>query len=113
MGRASRDTTPDAFAPDGGLVQVKAPRFDNYLSHVSVGVVPKEYVTQLIWEQAVTRAPWTDFLLYCAEMPEGKRMKVIRFAATTEQIEAMEAVVREFVAETEFIFDTISKMEFS
>jgi hypothetical protein len=106
-------STPDSFRSDGGLVQVKAPRFDNYLSHVSGGVIPVEYVTQLIWEQAVTRAPHTDFVCYCAEMPAGKQMWVKRFEATAEQIEAMESVVKEFVAEVEFIFDTISKMEFA
>lgn len=105
--------TADAFHPEGGLVQVKAPRLDNYVRHAMGGVIPAEWIVQLIWEQAVTRAPWTDFVMYCGEMPEGKKQWVKRFAASNEQIEAMESEVKKFVAEVEHIFETISRMEFA
>jgi hypothetical protein len=104
--------TPDGFRPDGGLVQVKAPRLDNYYSLVLAGEFPADYLAQCTWEQAVTRAPFTDLVLYCEEMPEGQKMWVKRYTAPTELIVAYEVQVKAFLAEVEAYFDAITRVEF-
>lgn len=105
--------TPDGITSEGGLVQVKAPRLDNFVSMVLEGEVPKDYRAQLTWEQAVTKAPWSDLVLYCREMPEAKRMWIKRFTATDEEIAEMEEQVRLFLMEVEAYFDALTKMEFA
>jgi hypothetical protein len=106
-------STPDGFAPDGGLVQVKAPRLDNYVALVLGEEIPTDYLAQLVWEQAVTRAPYSDLILFCDEMPEGKKMWIKRYEAPNNLIEAYEEQVALFLQEVERIFDILSTTEFA
>ena len=105
--------TPDGFHPEGGLIQIKAPRLDNFVNHVMANEIPKDYLGQLVWEQAVTRAPWSDLVLYCEEMPEGKKMWVKRYSAPNDLIAAYEVQVEAFLKEVDYIFTILSEMEFA
>lgn len=105
--------TPDGIIVGEGLVQIKAPRLGKFTSIVIDNEIPDEYIGQLTWEQAVTRLPWTDFGIYCAEMPPGKRLWVKRYSAPIDLLAAYEEQVRIFLAEVEMYFDFLTKTDFA
>lgn len=110
--------TPDSWTSDGGLVQVKCPRQDNFVSAVidfksgKAADVLKPYEQQMTWECAVTGTAYNDLALFCNDMPEGKRLLVIRHEPTREEIEALEIKAREFLKIVDHIFTTITTEDY-
>lgn len=109
--------TPDGEIEREGLVQVKAPRQDKMLSLIleirETGETPAQYVDQMDWELAV--CPWAkynDLALFNADMPEGKQLFVHRHNRDDKRIAELEEQARTFLAEVEFIFQTVSELEF-
>ncbi len=104
--------TPDGILRGEGLVQIKAPRLAKFTSIVLDNAIPEEYIGQLTWEQAVTSLPWTDFALYCDDMPEGKKLWVKRYSAPNELLVKYEEQARLFLAEVEAFFDVLTSTDF-
>lgn len=106
-------STPDGRLDDG-LVQVKIPRADKYVSLVLAGDFPAEYEAQMSWEMAC--CPWAEFndlALYSPDMPDGKRLWVKRLERDDSRIAELEEHVTAFMAEVEHIFSVVSEMEFA
>jgi len=104
--------TPDAFSGLDGLVQAKAPRYDNYAMAIVSGKFPADHVDQMQWEMAVTKRKWNDLVLYCSEFPDGQRIWVRRLHADPERIAVLENQARLFLAEVEAIFDALPSLNF-
>jgi hypothetical protein len=111
-GIALTGATPDAFIGREGLAQVKSRKIEIWLNEVTRDDIPSDVLCQMDWELACCPwAQWSDYLCYCSEMPEGKRLKVKRRERDNDRIAYLEEEVRKFLAEVEMMFERISTME--
>ncbi len=102
--------TPDGFVGEDGLLEVKCPRSATHLSWILDGVVPEDHRPQMLAQLACTRRKWCDFVSYDPRNPH-KPLFVRRFAPEQAEIERIEEVAREFLAELDALFEKISTVE--
>jgi hypothetical protein len=97
-------STPDGWIGDDALLELKVPQIHTHVRYCLDGVVPAQYVPQLVGQQCVTGRRLTYFASYCPEMPEGTRLFMREFSATDEQVETVTAATREFLARVDDMF---------
>ncbi len=94
----------DGFVGDDGVVEIKCPLPHVHVGYMLGGMVPREYVPQVMHNLWVTNRRWCDFVSYCDELPEKLRLLVIRYEPTDNAIRAhQQAALR-------FLFD-VSEIE--
>ena len=105
-------STPDSFVAREGLVQVKSRRLHIFIDEATKPDIDKGVIDQIDWELACCPwAEWSDYVCYCSEMPQGKRMKIKRRMRDAERIAFLEDEVRKFLGEVDAMFELISTME--
>lgn len=62
--------SPDRFAGDEGIAEIKCPLPSIQIGYLLGGGVPAEYWLQVQGELFVTGRAWCDFLSYCPGLPE-------------------------------------------
>lgn len=101
----SLDGDVEEFA---GLVELKAPRPANHLGYIRAGVVPSEYLPQIVHGQLVTGALWTDFVSYCPSFPPELQLFIVRVERDEKQIASYELTLTQFLAEVDREFQEIA-----
>ena len=56
--------SPDRLIGDDGVLEVKCPKTTTHIGWLTAGVVPPEYIPQMMWEMACTERKFADFLSY-------------------------------------------------
>jgi hypothetical protein len=108
---------PIGVSPDGvvdefaGLLEVKCPRPANHLANLRAGVVPSEYLPQIIHGQLVTGAKWTDFVSYCADFPEDQQLLVVRVPRDEAAIASYDVMLSLFIREIAAEVEEIRKLK--
>lgn len=103
--------TPDGTVDDDGLVEFKVPLAHNFVDWKLDGGIPEQHIAQLMWQIAVTRRTWVDFVAFCPEIPGRAGLHIVRFAPTADAIESMESKVREFLEQVESAFEQLTEKE--
>lgn len=93
--------SPDRLAGADGLVQFKCPEAHTHLAYIRGETLPRDYLLQVQWEMACTKAAWCDFASYHPEFPISKRMHIRRIKRDPVIIVEAEKAVREFLAEVD------------
>lgn len=102
--------SPDGLVGEDGLVEIKCPKSATHLGYILANVVPTDYQAQMLWQMAVTRRAWCDFVSYDPRMPEHLQLFVIRFHRDEARIEAMTAEVLAFLAEVRAMLDSLESV---
>lgn len=96
--------SPDGLIDDDGLVEIKCPNTTTHVRRIAEGVVPEQYVPQLLVQLLCTGRKWVDFVSYDPRLLERfpkAALWVIRFEPTAEQLADAEQKCREFLAEVD------------
>lgn len=101
--------TPDGTIDDDGLVEFKAPLAHNFVDWSLDGGVPEQHIAQLQWQLACTRRAWVDFCAYCPEIPGPAGIMIVRYQPTAAEIAAIEDKVRDFLAQVESAFTSLTQ----
>jgi predicted phage-related endonuclease len=102
--------TPDGLVGPDGALEVKAPTRKTYLRWLTEGIVPPEYVPQMIAEAVCADRAWVDFVAYHPDFGQRK-LFVRRFTPSNEERERVEAEARKFLADVEDMFDRVLTTE--
>ena len=99
-------TSVDGFITDGGrkgFWESKSPKSKNHYAYLRAGVVPSEYMTQVIHGFWITGCEFCDFQSFDPRMPEKLRVfiKRVERAEVLEQIAAHEAAALQFLVEVD------------
>ena len=100
------DELPIGVSLDGdldnltGLVEAKAPRPANHWAYLEAGVVPPDYLPQLVHGQLVTGAQWTDFVSFCPDFGP-LALFVVRYERDEAAIASYRLMLEQFLAEVE------------
>lgn len=101
--------SPDRLVGDDGLVEVKCPNTTTHLGYILDGVVPAQYVKQVQCQLWATGREWCDFVSFDPRLPKRNQLFVIRVFRDEELITKMEAEVRKFLAEVDFLITQLEK----
>lgn len=101
--------SPDGLVGNDGLVEIKCPKTDTHLKYLLGGVVPEEYIPQMMWQMACTGRKWCDFVSYDRRVPEDLSLFVVRLERDEKVIAEMEAGVEQFISELNAMCDKLLK----
>ena len=94
--------SPDGLIEDDGLVEIKCPCSATHVRRIVAGVVPPEYVPQMLVQLACTGRQWVDYVDYDPRLavrhPKAV-LWVIRFQPDPEEIRKAERLCAEFLDE--------------
>lgn len=96
---ARSGASPDGLVGEDGLVEIKVPTTANHLRYLMEGVVPEQYVPQMMWQIACTERKWCDFCSYDPRLPTDFGLFIVRLDRDDEAIRDMEDKVVQFIAE--------------
>jgi putative phage-type endonuclease len=102
--------SPDGLVDDG-LIEVKCPRTATHIAWVADGIVPEEHRPQMLAQMACTGRKWCDFVSFDPRIGGARRLFVVRFAPTAEEISKVEDEARAFLAEADALFDLMTAQE--
>lgn len=97
-----------------GLVSLKCPYAATHWDVVKDGsarAIKLAYMRQIIHEQWLTGARWTDFVSYNPAFRERLRLKVIRVPRDEEAIAQHDAAVIAFLAEVDAAYNSMRTLE--
>lgn len=70
--------SPDGLVSDCGVIEIKSVIPKTHFKNISRGSFDPSYKWQLALELMGTDREWIDFVSFCAEFPEGKKLCVYR-----------------------------------
>ena len=106
-GFVEHDTLLAGCSPDGvigdfeGLIEIKCPKSATHFTYWKGGVLPSEYLWQVIHQLWITGAQWVEFVSYDDRFPPHLQIFHIRHQRDQAQIDAYELMARQFLREVE------------
>lgn len=91
--------SPDRLVGDDGLIEVKCPATHTHIATLLGAPIDPDYATQMLWQMACTGRRWCDYVSFDPRMPPDMQLHVARFERDDVRIAALEAEVRNFLAE--------------
>jgi putative phage-type endonuclease len=99
--------SPDGFVGTDGLVQFKCVKTSTHFEYILAGVVPEEYVPQMLVEMACTGRAWCDFVSFDPRLPAELQLFVRRLYRDDAKIAEIETAVAVFLKETDALLARI------
>ena len=96
--------SPDGLIGDDGLLEIKCPNTLTHIQRVRAGVVPDEYKPQMLVQLLCTGRKWVDFVDFDPRIPAqyaSKRLLIVRYEPTAEELETASIRCQEFLAEVD------------
>lgn len=90
-----------------GLVSIKCPEWAAHIASLRYGQIELGYMRQIVHEQWVTDALWTDFVSYHPDFDGKLQLAIIRVKRDDAVIEHHEIEVRRFLEEVQVEFDAL------
>lgn len=89
--------SPDGLVGDDGCIEVKTVIYNQHFKRLEKGGFDTAYKWQIHGHIWLGDRDWCDFISYCPEMPESKRLYVHRVERDEEIIERLDNRVTEFL----------------
>lgn len=93
-----------------GIVEVKAPRTANHISHLRGGKLPAEHVAQVTHNLLISGAEWCDFVSFDDRLPDPLRLFVVRVRRADVDLDGYQAELRAFLNEVDTEVEAIQTM---
>lgn len=106
----SAGASPDGLVSSVGLIEIKSAIPSMHVKRIKSGTYDSAYKWQLIGNLKLTERQWIDFISYCADFPEGKRIYVRRLYAeqVQKEFEMIDTRLKEFFELVETTKEIIS-----
>jgi hypothetical protein len=103
--------SPDGIVGDlDGLVEAKCPLAATHLEYLRTGVVPDEYMKQIIHQLWITGAQWCDWISYNPDFPDPLQLKLVRVPRDEAAIASYELAARLFLDEVQAEVESVDKL---
>lgn len=105
VGFVEHDSLPAGCSPDGvigdfeGLVEVKCPKSATHLSYWKAGVLPPEYLYQVIHQLWITGAQWCQFVSFDDRFPAHLQLFHTVHLRDEVEMDSYELMARMFLSE--------------
>ena len=102
--------SPDALVDADGGMEIKCPKTTTHLAYMMAGVVPDDYIPQMMWNMACCERQWWDFVSYDPRLEDARlHLFCVRLAYDQKIVDQMAAEVRKFNDEVEAVIDGLQK----
>lgn len=96
--------SPDGLVGEPGMIEIKSAIPSIHYARIAKQSFDAAYRWQLVGNLKISRREWIDFISYCADYPEGKRIYVYRcyrddFAEEFKQVDTRLAEFRILIAQ--------------
>jgi putative phage-type endonuclease len=91
--------SPDGYAGEDGLVEIKCPKTATHIDYLLTKTVPDKYILQMQWQMACTGRKWCDFWSYDPRLPERLQTFIKRIDRDDKRIAEISGEVIKFLAE--------------
>jgi putative phage-type endonuclease len=98
---AQSGASPDGFAGDDGLVEIKCPNTATHIDTLLGAEIEGKYIKQMQWQMACTGRKWCDFVSYDPRLPMHLQMNIARVMRDNKAIAEMESEIIVFLLELE------------
>ena len=107
--------SPDGMVGESGCIEIKSVIHSVHFENVKRQGIDPAYKWQCIANLHFTESKWLDFISYCADFPQGKRLYVYRLHVSeiAEQAEMMMSRIEEFMVLVESIKAMILHSDYS
>jgi hypothetical protein len=103
--------SPDGLLENGrGLLSLKAPKSSTHLTYLRSGVMPSDYVPQMLHELLVTGAEFYDFASFDDRMPEDLQLFIVRTKRDDDAVKLYEVALRRFLDDVDAEVEAIQKL---
>lgn len=99
--------SPDGLINDHGGLEIKCPLPGTHDKYLHTGKIPRAYMAQIQGCMWLTGRTWWDFVSFCPEFPEDRRLLIRRVERDTSFINHMAKAIEGFVQE----LDQITKQQ--
>lgn len=94
--------SPDGVIDGGrGLLSLKCPKSSTHLGYLRAGVMPADYVPQMLHELLVTGASFYDFASFDDRMPDDLQLFIVRTERDEAAVSAYAAALTQFLADVD------------
>jgi putative phage-type endonuclease len=91
--------SPDGLVGTEGLCEYKCPNSATHIDTLLRGVIPGDYITQMMAQMSVTGRQWCDWVSFDPRLPQQMQLYIRRVKRDDKLIEIMERQAVEFLAE--------------
>ena len=89
--------SPDGLtAPKDGCIEIKSVIPKTQWKRIKTGKIDNSYYWQIMGHLLISGRKWCDFISFCPEMPENKRLIIFRIERDEEELEKLEKRLNEF-----------------
>jgi hypothetical protein len=102
--------SPDGLVGEAGLIEIKSAIPSIHYARVKRGTVDPAYKWQCVMNLEKTEREWLDFISYCHDYPEGKRLFIYRLwrGHVEDEAKRLRDRIRQF---TELVDETTARIE--
>jgi hypothetical protein len=93
-----------------GIIEIKSPIPATHLEYLKTGIVPGEYLKQILHGLFITGAQWCDWLSYNPDFPEGLQVKLVRVQRNDAEIAEYEKKLAVFLSDVDREVQTLASM---
>lgn len=93
-----------------GIIEIKSPLAATHLEYVKSGVIPGDYLKQILHGLWISGAQWCDWLSYHPDFPKALRVKLVRVVRDEAAIAAYEKAALAFLAEVDREVDALATL---
>ena len=93
-----------------GIIEIKSPLAATHLEYLRTGVVPPDYMKQILHSLWITGARWCDWLSFNSDFPESLQVKLVRVARNEAAVADYERRALAFLAEVEIEYEAVAKL---
>lgn len=101
-------STPDALRDRDTVVEIKCPTTTTHIAWLMENEIPEEHRPQILSQLACTGRTNALFISFDPRIPGSRRMFVKEWTPEPEEIAAVEAAARDFLAEVEHMWDELT-----
>lgn len=80
-----------------GLIEIKCPKYSTHFETIIKGGYDSAYKWQIAGQMWLYDRPWCDFVSYCPEFPESKKLYIFRVERDNEVESRLIARLNEFI----------------
>jgi hypothetical protein len=93
-----------------GLISIKCPEWHTHADTLRAKTIDTDYMRQIVHEQLVTGAEWTDFVSYHPAFPERLQLAIIRVPRNPEALVTYAVELEKFLTEVETEYQALKTM---
>jgi hypothetical protein len=88
--------SPDGLVGENGCIEIKSVIPKTQWKRIKTGELDSSYKWQILGHLLIGKKEWCDFISYCPEMPENKRLIVFRVERDEEELTKLKTRLDEF-----------------